>query len=477
VDCVARIGAMPNKDQPSPEKEDDSEIPRIIKHFTFQVRAIRDCAIEHIKMADDNTESWLKKIKQSVTVTKEDDAETRTVTFSFAGVQEFEEFYIRSHTPRPEILSQSLMIFGFAAFDAFLGILLRQLYKEVPSLIYLVEDKSIKVGDLAQCKTIDQAIDHIIDRDISALLRDSYSEQFSELANRHGISTLKKFDSWPTFAEAAQRRNLITHCNGLVNANYIDNCKRDGVPLSADVVVGKKLRVSADYLRDTLDVLYEVGVKLAHLLWRKASPSHVKESESILTDELFELLIREEWGVAKKLGEFAITLPGPVVDRQIRVSRINYAQALKWSGDDAGARKVLDAVDWSSSIRDLRLGVEVLRENYDDAAKLMREIGRQGEIVEENGYREWPVFRQFRKTKEFADAFRDVFGTDYAEVDKSGSNQSNDVGVSPQPINGSGNGEASSQSTEQNLCLPNPPSTSQQPKRQRRSRKPKPNGQ
>jgi hypothetical protein len=33
-----------------------------------------------------------------------------------------------------------------------------------------------------------------------------------------------------------------------------------------------------------------------------------------------------------------------------------------------------------------------------------------------NGYREWPVFRELRKTKEFQEAFLDVFGEPLATV-------------------------------------------------------------
>jgi hypothetical protein len=76
--------------------------------------------------------------------------------------------------------------------------------------------------------------------------------------------------------------------------------------------------------------------------------------------------------------------------------------------------KILGAEDWSGSFRDLRLGVEVLRGNYDEAAKLMREIGKIGELVREAGYRDWPVFREFRESPQFVAAFSEIYGKEFA---------------------------------------------------------------
>ena len=156
---------------------------------------------------------------------------------------------------------------------------------------------------------------------------------------------------------------------------------------------------------------------LGHVLWRKTSPDRVTESESLLTDEIFDLLVREEWQLAKLIGRFAIELPDKKVDLQNKISLINYAQALKWSGDHSGAMKILDEVDWSPYFREFAIRkVEVIRGNYDNAAKLMVAIGKTGELVLESGYREWPIFREFRKTPQFAAAFSQVYGTEFAET-------------------------------------------------------------
>lgn len=392
-------------------------IPDIVGHYTLRIRVIRDCATEHIRVATEAQTEWTKTFLETIRI--EGDADEKKFTI-WVTQDQLEEIFHRAALPHSEILSQSLLIFGFSTFDAFAGLLLKGLYRENQQLIHKVDEKSVKVSELVTSKSLDEVLSEVMDRDVSSLLRQSYQKVFGVLANRHGISTLKKFSSYPAFIEAAQRRNLVTHCDGVVNSEYIEACTKAGFKLASDVVPGARLKVDSQYLRDVLDILYEVGVKLGHILWRTACPACVEESEKILTQETFELLKREEWGLAGKLGEFAITIPGKKTELQNRIARINYAQALKWSGDDKGARKVIEAVDWTGSIRDLRLGVKILQENFDEAADLMRDIGKKGEIVAKKGYEEWPIFREFRKSAQFKTAFKDVYGTEFAEKTDSG---------------------------------------------------------
>lgn len=394
----------------------ESAVPGVIETFVSRIRAIRNCATEHIAFAARSDVAFLKKLSDLATT----DESGQTV-LTFRDGEHLCEMIARAASSHSAILSQSLLIFAFSTFDAYAGILLKTLYREVPTLIFKLEEKEVKVADLLRCSDLDEAVDGIIEKDISNLLRTSYEQQFNTLANRHGVSTLKKFDEWPDFIEASQRRNLVTHCNGIVNSEYLRACKVAGCSVDKNVTVGHRLKVDDRYLRKTLDLLYEVGVILGHTLWRTADTSRIEDSERVLTDEVYSLLLREEWHLAKRIGSFAIGLPNQKRDLYVRICRINYAQALKWSGDNAGAMKILDAVDWSSSIRDLRLGVEVLRENFDEAASLMKEIGKKGELIRKIGYRDWPVFREFRETKQFQDAYSEVYGTPFVGGDKTGS--------------------------------------------------------
>ena len=73
------------------------------------------------------------------------------------------------------------------------------------------------------------------------------------------------------------------------------------------------------------------------------------------------------------------------------------------------AEKALD-FDWSGSFRDFRLAVDVLHDRYENAIDLMRQIGKTGELVRMDGYRDWPLFREIRKTDQFKAVFQEIYG-------------------------------------------------------------------
>jgi hypothetical protein len=419
------MSTNPNSNVASEEKK--SQIPSIITAYTTRIRIISRCAQEYIALAQKTSQEWsnsyfeqldqcsksLEIFKNRESLTEEDRTQLASIIVLIAHPKNKGDFQYHVEHSHSKILSQSLLIFAFSAFDAFVGVLINQLCQEERRLIYKLDEKEVKIHDLLGCNSIKEVLDKIIERDISSLLRNNYDEIFTALARRHELATLKNFPNWTSFIEASQRRNLITHCGGKVNVQYIEACKQSGMQLGAKIVPGYQLKVGLEYLQATLDILYEVGVKLGYTLWHKAIPDRAEESEMSLGLGLYELLVREEWHLAKIIGKFAIDLPGRKCDLHGRIARINYAQALKWSGDNACAMKIIDGADWSSCIRDLRLGVEVLKGNFCEAVSLMKAIGKNGEIVDQPGYHQWPLFREFRTTEEFKLAYESVYGTPF----------------------------------------------------------------
>ncbi len=409
-------------------------VPKAIASFTRQMKSISECATVHIAHAVEThrtrVESILTAVNTGMVVKKTSDGEVQQVGIRFQSKQQMEEFReivdAVPHGSHSDVLAKSLLIFGFSTFDAFLGALLRSLFRINDQLIHKLEEKEITLSDLLHAKTTEAVINNLIERDISSLLRKSYDELFSKLANRHGVKSLKEFDDWPSFIECSQRRNLITHCDGVVNEEYLSKCRAAGVPITAGMVVGKKLGVSSGYLADSLDLLYAVGVMLAHTLWRISREDHIESSEEALVSEMYGLLLRQKWKLTRSIGKFAVEMRKTCNDLQVKIIRLNYAQAVKWEGDNNQAMKILNEVDWSSSIRELRLGVAVLRDSYDEAAELMRGIGKSGELIDQDGYGEWPIFRIFRDSDQFKTAYRGVYGMEFAVDSVSGSKKTSE---------------------------------------------------
>jgi hypothetical protein len=63
----------------------------------------------------------------------------------------------------------------------------------------------------------------------------------------------------------------------------------------------------------------------------------------------------------------------------------------------------------------LRLGAVVLSDGFKTAVQIMKPIG-PNDAPTQGDYKEWPAFKVFRTSPEFAAAFEDVFGKAFGEV-------------------------------------------------------------
>jgi hypothetical protein len=96
-----------------------------------------------------------------------------------------------------------------------------------------------------------------------------------------------------------------------------------------------------------------------------------------------------------------------------RMIVINRAQSIKWAGEDERCVEMLEYEDWSASSKDFRLACAVLRGNFQRARDLMILLGDNAEYADEEAYHLWPLFREFRSTSEFQEAFEEVFGKEF----------------------------------------------------------------
>lgn len=96
-----------------------------------------------------------------------------------------------------------------------------------------------------------------------------------------------------------------------------------------------------------------------------------------------------------------------------RVFLINLALAHRGLGEKEEAANLLKEEDWSDSTDKFDLALAVLREDFSEAERLMRSLGKEAEGIGRAGYETWPLFQQFRESPEFQKAFRDIYGEDF----------------------------------------------------------------
>jgi len=207
-----------------------------------------------------------------------------------------------------------------------------------------------------------------------------------------------------------ERRNLFAHSNGTVSAQYLTICDRHRVKFENRPCVGDILNVTPMYFGLAHACIFEIGTKLAHVLWRKILPDQRKEADLSLLILGYDLLVNKEYDLAVTLGTFATEIIKKWSSDDIRRRvLINLAQAYKWGGKPAEMTTVIDREDWSSCGHEFKLAVAVLRDKFDLAAGLMKSIAA-ADLIEKNDYRDWPLFIEFRKSQAFQETYQSLYG-------------------------------------------------------------------
>ena len=394
------------------------EIPspsEILEQYLHNVDSISTCVpammmmiIELQKGQDEKVKLYLKengKLKKS-----EDGVENYLVPVK--AMAEFKKISRRldQFLTSSKLIPRNFLVSFVSEYDAFLGALMKCFHAKKPELLNGVE-KQITFSDLMEFKSIDAAKEHILEKDVESMLRKSHSEHFEIMEKKFKITLRKDLESWPSFIEVMERRNLFVHCDGKVSSQYIKVCTEHKVKLDEEVAVSSQLSVSPDYLANAHKIMREIAIKLTHVLWRKVFPEERERADGALIDLGYELIQRGSYPLAINILEFAISLPSHHSDTLKRMFYINLAQAYKYSGDSAKCATLINKLDWSSVSNKFKLAVSVLREEYSDADRHMANVAKIDEISEQN-FLEWTLFKDYRETAGFKREFKERYKKD-----------------------------------------------------------------
>jgi len=311
-------------------------------------------------------------------------------------------------------LEKSLFINLFADFDKYVGDLISILYHKQSGL-YKNINGEIKLSDALEYESMDKLREAMLDKEIETLRRGSYIEQFKNLESKFSIKTLTDFDEWSKFIEMSQRRNLFTHCDGIVSKQYLESCETAKFKFKEKLFIGDQLEIGDEYFFKSCQLITEVAVMLGQTLWRKTIPKELEEADEHLSNTIFYFLNMEQWSKAIRLSKFALSLRKISTDMRERIFTINYAIALKATNKENELQKILAQKDWTATNYEFKLAYAILTDNYKDAHDLMKKIGKESEIINEMAYHDYPLFKDFRDSPEFLSGYEIIYEYKYCE--------------------------------------------------------------
>src|SRR5262249_1720579 len=154
---------------------------------------------------------------------------------------------------------------------------------------------------------------------------------------------------------------------------YLTVCKANGIKPESLPLLGTRLGVSQEYFTQAHRCLLEIGLKLAHVLWRKLLPDERERADWSFNEQMYELLTMERFGLAVLLGTFAKEDFKIWKEDQVRrYMLINLAQAYKWGGKADKCKETIGQEDWSSCSNHIRMAIALLNDDYDKASEYMK---------------------------------------------------------------------------------------------------------
>ncbi len=134
------------------------------------------------------------------------------------------------------VVPRSFLVSLVSQFDAFLGSLVSALLRMKPELLKSSE-RSLTFSQLREFKSIEEATEYVLEKEIETLLRKSHAEQFEWLEKKFDINLRVDLPVWPTFIELTERRNLFVHSDGMISSQYLKVCREHGFPLNSGLKV------------------------------------------------------------------------------------------------------------------------------------------------------------------------------------------------------------------------------------------------
>ena len=305
----------------------------------------------------------------------------------------------------PESLLNSLV----GTFDAFLGHLIDAMFVAKPDILKS-SGRQYGYEKLSTFASMDDLRRHVSAKEIETVLRNSHEVHFAWMKRKLRIELTPPAEVWRVFIELTERRNLFAHCDGIVSEQYLQVCAKHGVELEPGVAQGTRLSVPEAYFQSAWAALYEIATRVTHLVWRKLLPAEEKRADGQLADAALSLIKQERHGLAIRISEFGLGLSSSsrCPEAAMRM-KFNLAQAHKWNGDELSCRAIIDRADLSSLPPTFKLAAAVLRDDFSEAAKIMK-IAASDMRRDGADFHVWPIFRNFRESPDFLETYEQVYG-------------------------------------------------------------------
>lgn len=309
-----------------------------------------------------------------------------------------------------DLFPSAIFLAMISTFDTLVSDIVRNILNSDAGRLKL-SGKSLAVSEIVRMNSIEEIFAKIIDDEIYNFSRGSHEEQVQYIEKMFGVKIIDDWKRWPDFIEIFERRNLIAHGSSHFNQRYINICKSAGHK-GCENLMGSKVELRTNYMRQSLDVLSEFLILAMLMIWRKIDRNQEERIFKDINRICYDFILNEVYRVPIRVIEFAVSLKGSSMDEATRrMMVVNLASCYKHIKQSEKCIETLASMDWGAVADNYRICVEALKENIDEVIRLMP-IVTASNMITKLDFREWPVFDGIRSEPRFCEAFKEQFGED-----------------------------------------------------------------
>lgn len=381
--------------------------------YLIDLECLREMFFTVLPVLQERDSARVKEIEAILDDVKaiNDDDGKKSVTLTSTAAKEM-ALNVRKLRRAESIFRREAIVSLVSRFDEFLSASLKVVLRENPEWLKS-NTKTLTYKELIELDSVKEAITGIIEKEVDELMRGSKEDQINFLDSKLKLGIKDNFSKFADFLETAERRNLFAHTGGRISQQYLERCKKYGIRHPEEVRRGTLIEISDDCFSNAFDLFFEAGLRVSQAAYRRMFPDHLRSADRSLNHLAIRFLDLGEWELAELISDFFVAVPEQLRSEDVEFyyfGLINRAIAQKAGGKQF--EPGLAGVPWDAFHPKYKLALHVLRDEFDEAAKL---CSNQAviEAVTEDGFREWPLFRKFRETVQFADAYKETFGRDF----------------------------------------------------------------
>lgn len=309
--------------------------------------------------------------------------------------------------PQIGLLYKSSFAMLVSYFDFLVSDLIHYFYQTYPESLS-GKERSITLNELRLCHDLSEAVNYVVNKEIDSVLYETLDKQKTYFRSRLRIDTKENIIHWNKLNEVVERRNIIVHNDDKINRRYLKNTDSSVVPeKKKDLKEGKKITISPNYFASAFDEVLIAGIILIQCCWRKWRKDDVDSVDSALIKDIYDMLSKEEWTVAEKLGLFSQECK--VCNERNRLYLdINYCQSLKWQNKKGELQEELKKFDMSTLSPIYVLALCALKSDRDNFYKNVEKAIIVDKMEKEN-FMEWPLFRELREDPAYGERIETAF--------------------------------------------------------------------